>query len=159
MADNDPFNGAEAYYADARFYIKAVLPKDTEKEKEGVKGESSESSKGSDTPKKTFRYVPRSQRKEGARALTPVDPSEALKPGYTLPERKTECTVVETYNKFMVSPKGKGSKSIQFHAMGKMDRPTPSDEETKVEDQRYASKETNFSTKTRQMLAKVGLNP
>lgn len=64
VADNDPFNGASAYYADARFHIKAVLPKDTEKEKEAVKGESSESSKGSDTPKKTFRYVPRSQRKE-----------------------------------------------------------------------------------------------
>lgn len=38
-------------------------------------------------------------------------------------------------------------------------RPTPSDEETKVEDQRYASKETYFSTKSRRMLAKVGKNP
>ena len=66
---------------------------------------------------------------------------------------------METYKKWTVTHKGKGSKSIQFHAMGKMDRPTPSDEETKVEDQRYASKETHFSTKTRQMLAKVGLNP
>lgn len=45
VADNDPFNGASAYYADARFHIKAVLPKDTEKEKEAVKGESSEKRK------------------------------------------------------------------------------------------------------------------
>lgn len=41
---------------------------------------------------------------------------------------------------------------------GREGRPQ-ADEETKVEDLRYASKETYFSTKSSRMLAKVGLNP
>ena len=84
VADNDPFSGIAAYYADARFYVKRPQKKD-------------ECDKNLQVPtKRTFRYVPQSERKPGASALTPINPTLELKNEFVLPLRKTECTLVET---------------------------------------------------------------
>ncbi|KAH7836484.1 hypothetical protein Vadar_001965 [Vaccinium darrowii] len=101
IADNDPFNGVEAYYADARFYKKASQNK-AKGETECIEAQT----------KKTFRYIPKSQRKPGASALAPINPTSELKDAFVLPLRKTECTYVESYRKFVVPAKEKGTKPI-----------------------------------------------
>ncbi|KAH7853285.1 hypothetical protein Vadar_000919 [Vaccinium darrowii] len=146
IADNDPFNGVEAYYADARFYKKASQNK-AKGETEGIEAQT----------KKTFRYIPKSQRKPGASALAPINPTLELKDAFVLPLRKTECTYVESYRKFVVPAKEKGTKPIVFHALGDMETKVQNDDPKVVET--LGHKRPNYTENIRGMLVKAGLDP
>lgn len=80
-----------------------------------------------------------------------------LKDEFTLPLRKTECTVVESYNRSIVPAKDKESKPITFHALGDIDRKTQDDISNMTSG--VVALKPKFSNKTTRMLIKVGLNP
>ncbi|XP_028062797.1 uncharacterized protein LOC114266101 [Camellia sinensis] len=158
VADNDPFGEVEAYYADARFYTKTSQ----RKEKDVKKSEDTPNVKDvlESTPvstKRTFRYVPKSERKLGEKALAPINPILDLKGEFTLPLRKTECTYVEKYNKIVVPSKGKGSKPIIFHSLGDVEQKVKV--EQMPEENISSFEKPTFSAKITQMLVKVGLDP
>ncbi|KAF5932377.1 hypothetical protein HYC85_028548 [Camellia sinensis] len=82
VADNYPFREVEAYYADARFYTKTSQRKG--KGKDVKKSEDTPNVKDAleSTPvstKTTFRYVPKSERKPGTKALSLINPILDLK--------------------------------------------------------------------------------
>ncbi|KAF7151334.1 hypothetical protein RHSIM_Rhsim02G0180000 [Rhododendron simsii] len=104
VADNDPFNGIEAYYANAHFYTKASqnrLKGSTKIDTKSVKAQT----------RKASRY----------------------KEGISLHSKKAECTYVETYRKFVVLAKAKGMKAIVFHALGDMEKKVQDDNLKTVE--------------------------
>ncbi|XP_058221013.1 uncharacterized protein LOC131331161 [Rhododendron vialii] len=103
VADNDPFNGVEAYYADARFYTKASQNR--------VKGSTDTKSVKSPT-KRAFRYIPKSQRKPGTSALAPINPTLELKDAFVLPLQKAECTYVENYLKVGLDPEKVSTQTV-----------------------------------------------
>ncbi|KAF7149768.1 hypothetical protein RHSIM_Rhsim02G0166900 [Rhododendron simsii] len=149
VADNDPFNGVEAYYADARFYTKASQSKarsSTEIDTKSMKAQT----------RRAFRYIPKSQRKSGASALAPIDPTLELKDAFVLPLRKAECTYVDNYRKFVVPAKAKGMKPIVFHSLGDMEK--------KVQDDNLKTMELsipirpNYAANVTKMLVKAGLD-
>ena len=80
VAENDPFNGVEAYYADARFYSGTSQKKEKEKDLKKIEGVQVPTTK-------SFRYTPRSERKLGASALVPINPTLELKDKFILPLR------------------------------------------------------------------------
>ncbi|XP_028100105.1 uncharacterized protein LOC114299540 [Camellia sinensis] len=158
VADNDPFGEVEAYYTDARFYTKTSQRKgkDVKKSEDTPNVEDVLESTPVST-KRTFRYVPKSERKLGAKALAPINPILDLKGEFTLPLRRTECTYVEKYNKIVVPSKGKGSKPIIFHSLGDVEQKVKVEQ---VPEENISSFEKpNFSAKITQMLVKVGLDP
>ena len=102
---------------DAHFYEKPVKGKDVDKKQMNRANV--------ETPIKwTFRYTPKSQREPGTRSLIPTSPTLELGEKFVLPLRKTECTYLETYKKFVVPRNEHGSKPIFFHAMGDMSQKT-----------------------------------
>ena len=151
VADSDPFNGVEAYYVDARFYSGTSQKKD--------KGKNLKKTEDTQAPgTKSFQYIPRSERKPGASALVPINPTLELKDKFILPLRKTECTYVDTYNKFVVPPKEKGSKPIRFHAMGDLEQKVNEEQVSQTADLINVIK-PKYSAKTTRMLVKLGLDP
>ncbi|KAH7862169.1 hypothetical protein Vadar_000977 [Vaccinium darrowii] len=107
--------------------------------------------------KKTFRYIPKSQRKPGASALALINPTLELKDAFVLPLRKTECTYVESYRKFVVPAKEKGTKPIVFHALGDVETKVQNDNPKVVET--LGHKRPNYAENIREMLVKDGLDP
>ncbi|XP_058216876.1 uncharacterized protein LOC131327758 [Rhododendron vialii] len=150
VADNDPFNGVEAYYADARFYTKASQNR--------VKGSAETDTKSVKSPtKRAFRYIPKSQRKPGTSALAPINPTLELKDAFVLPLQKAECTYVENYCKFVVPAKAKGMKPIVFHALGDMEKKVQDDNLKTVEI--LSPIRPSYAANITKMLVKAGLDP
>ncbi|KAG5554457.1 hypothetical protein RHGRI_012105 [Rhododendron griersonianum] len=140
----------DAYYADARFYTKTSQNRvkgSTETNTKSVKAQT----------KKAFRYVPKSQRKLGASALAPIDPTLELKDAFVLPLQKAECTYVEDYRKFVVPAKAKGMKPIVFHALGDMEKKVQDDNLKTVEIS--SPIRPSYAANITKMLVKAGLDP
>ncbi|KAG5556090.1 hypothetical protein RHGRI_006649 [Rhododendron griersonianum] len=140
----------DAYYADARFYTKTSQNRvkgSTETNTKSVKAQT----------KKAFRYVPKSQRKLGASALAPIDPTLELKDAFVLPLQKAECTYVEDYCKFVVPAKAKGMKPIVFHALGDMEKKVQDDNLKTVEIS--SPIRPSYAANITKMLVKAGLDP
>ncbi|KAG5562842.1 hypothetical protein RHGRI_005537 [Rhododendron griersonianum] len=140
----------DAYYADARFYTKTSQNRvkgSTETNTKSVKAQT----------KKAFRYVPKSQRKLGASALVPIDPTLELKDAFVLPLQKAECTYVEDYRKFVVPAKAKGMKPIVFHALGDMEKKVQDDNLKTVEIS--SPIRPSYAANITKMLVKAGLDP
>lgn len=123
-ADPNPFYGEQVNYADAKFYKSAnvtILKGKLEKGKchesstsqnslqvkqlSPVKSPQPKEDLNVSNKKRIFKYIPKSQRGEGQKALTPIEDSmTALMTSYTLPLRKIDQSL----------PKGKMHISITF---------------------------------------------
>lgn len=104
--------------------------------------------------------MPRAYRKEGARALEPVNIKEGLDSRYVLPQRKTNCTFVESHKTFFVPPSNGKGKAINFHSMGNMEQPSPGNGTLKREsNERKRLVFLQYSKKVHRMLKKAVLDP
>ncbi|XP_060968195.1 uncharacterized protein LOC133035834 [Cannabis sativa] len=124
-ADPNPFYGEQVNYADAKFYkpdnvtILKGKPEESKRHENSViqnspqikrlslvkSPQSKEENLKVSNQKRTFKYIPKSQRGVGQKALTPIEDSmTALMTSFTLPLRKIDQSL----------PKGKMQISVSF---------------------------------------------